>query len=513
MTRWGASVRFSCRAVLPLFLLVGCYGSSSVGGAPRRSTETGNPPVIDVTKVALVVKLEEVHVIGEEGAVSPGGSKLEVETLSSGDSVTGLSDARGAFDIKVEGSIDDAYRLRALGAAPGEDSAPVYLYRGGASVGEGDGGTFSCEQRAGVIDHQLTAAADAVDHECETNADCTLVSGPVDCPGWVCSGAALSQTGALQVAASLDAIRGGTCQQFDDAGCWMSWPVPDCVNPSPAACVEGQCVDCAKEDCSGVSCDACDTPEITWAPTGPTIGDSHTLIDCKTLVTNFADGSPQCSTTLPCTVSRGDGVWSFAHLQNLLGDPTVSASLAASKRFGPAMPTGVRVTIGDRSITMGGDTACTPLTCGAAPEPIQRLFALLDSIALDQSCASGPNPGEACDMPFDPGTGLPSIPVFAFDGALGTCVPRRYSGAGGNANRFDSFESCSAACPQTASSDSCASDRTYVADACLSCAPDACLLRAGACMLRCTDPSVCTDEGLSTCGVDGTCGIHVGGCL
>src|SRR5689334_17295102 len=154
MTRWGASVRFSCRGLLgPLFLLVGCYGSSSGGigrTPPPGSTETGNPPVIDVTKIALVVQIDEVHVVGKNGAVSPGGSALEVETLSSGDVAHGKSDSKGAFDIRVDGTIEDTYRLRALGESADVKSAPVFLSRGGAMIGDGDGGTagdggmFSC---------------------------------------------------------------------------------------------------------------------------------------------------------------------------------------------------------------------------------------------------------------------------------------------------------------------------------------------------------------------------------
>jgi hypothetical protein len=503
----------------PLFLLVGC--GSSTGGELRRtpppgSTETGNPPVIDVGRIALVVMRDEVHVTGEDGAVSPAGSELEVETLSSGDVAHGKSDSHGGFDIQVDGTIDDTYRLRAFGAAKDVESAPVYLSRGGASVGTGDGGTsvgdggiFSCEQRASIIDDQLTQAANAADHACSTNTDCTMVTAPVECPGWVCSGAALSQTGASEVAPGLDAIKDGACQEFKDAGCRLS--LADCGSPSPAACVEGRCVDCAKDDCSAASCDPCDTPEIIWAPTGPMIGDAHTIVDCKTLVTNFADGSPQCSTTLPCTTSRGRP-WSFSHVQNLLGDPAVKAALAADMSFGPITPAGfgTRVTIGAHAIDMSSPSCGNAQNCTEPPLPVQNLFALLDSIAIDQSCATGPNPGEACDMPFDPGTGSQSIGAFAFDDAIGNCIPKTYSGAGGNGNRFDSFESCQTACPPTALADTCASDRTFVANACLQCGvAGGCMPAGEACMRRCTDNTQCTDD-YRFCGADGTCGL--GGC-
>jgi hypothetical protein len=503
----------------PLFLLVGCGSSSGgIGRTPPGSTETGNPPVIDVTKVALLVKRGEVHVTGEDGAVTPGGAELEIETLSSGDAVHGTSDSKGAFDIQVDGTVDDTYQLRALGTAKDVKSAPVYLYRGGASVGEGDGGMFSCEQRATVIDDQLTQAASAADHACSTNADCTIVSGPVDCPGWVCSGAALSQSGAAEVAPSLDAIRAGMCKEFDDVGCWMGWPVPECVNPRPAACVNDRCVDCAKDDCSGASCDPCETPEIIWAPTGPMIGDAHTIVDCKTLVTSYADSKPQCTTRLPCTVSSSGGSWSFAHIQNLLGDPTVKAALESDASFRVSVSDhsggrGTTITVGSHSIHLGELTSCGgDPSCTEPPLQVQNLFALLNTIAIDQSCAAGPNPGEACDMPFDPGTGSESIGVYAFDGPIGNCIPQLYSGAGGNGNRFDSFASCQAVCRPTAAADTCPSDRVYVADSCLGCGfAGGCVPQGDACMLRCTDSTDCTDPMYGSCRAGGTCGLI--GCL
>lgn len=522
MTEWGRALGLGCAIALAPFLLVGC-GSSSAGGVsrtpPNGSTETGNPPVIDITRVALVVMRDEVHVTGEDGAVTPGGAELEIETLSSGDVARGKSDAKGAFDIQVAGTIDDTYELRALGESADVKSEPVYLSRGGASVGEGDGGTLACSQLGSLIEDPITQAADVADRACSSNADCTIVHAQNDCPVWPCLGPALSQAGASEIASSFGALQ-GMCQAFTDASCPRA--IADCGRSGPAACVDSRCVDCALDDCSSASCDPCDTPEITWAPTGPMIGDAHTIVGCKTLLTIFAADSPQCTTELPCTVQTGNvaplpgpappspPTRTMAGIQNLLGDPSVKAAFESDKFFGLLTPAGfgTRLTIGDHSIFLSSAT-CGTQECIDAPSPVQMLFAALDRIAMDQSCPSSPTRSAACDLPFDAGTGSETVTVYAFDGAIGNCVPQGYSGAGGNANRFDTFASCQAACPPTAAADTCASDRVFVANDCLECLPLGCT-PGDACMLRCADSTDCTDPAEPVCSGGGTCGS--GGC-
>ncbi|HMI91028.1 MAG TPA: hypothetical protein VK509_06670, partial [Polyangiales bacterium] len=138
-------VRIALAAVVPLMLLA-CADShpdrEGSGVVPQDSTETGNPPVIDIARIALVVTRDEVHVTGERGAVTPGGVKVEVENLASGEVESGDVARNGSFDVAVEGSFDDTYLLRAQGASAVPPSAPVYLYRGGAMVAS-DGGMAS----------------------------------------------------------------------------------------------------------------------------------------------------------------------------------------------------------------------------------------------------------------------------------------------------------------------------------------------------------------------------------
>jgi hypothetical protein len=52
----------------------------------------------------------------------------------------------------------------------------------------------------------------------------------------------------------------------------------------------------------------------------------------------------------------------------------------------------------------------------------------------------------ACFLNPDPGPCLASMPRYAFDGSTGLCLPFIYGGCDGNANNFETIESCYATC-------------------------------------------------------------------
>ena len=120
-------------------LLAACSDShpgdgEGAGLGPKNSTETGNPPVIELERVALVNDDGALHVVGERRAVVPGGGEIEVERLATGARVTGDVAADGSFDVRVEGSLRDAYQLRARAAAGAKRSEPVFVGRDGATA-------------------------------------------------------------------------------------------------------------------------------------------------------------------------------------------------------------------------------------------------------------------------------------------------------------------------------------------------------------------------------------------
>lgn len=500
-------------AALSLALACGCARTTD-------STETGNPPVIDAELVALVAESGEVHVVGEPKAVRPGGVELEVKTVSSGELSRGMVAADGSLDVAVDGTLDDTYRLRAIGAKA--SSEPVYLGRdgvidtpdGGVDV---DGGTLMCLDRMEAIRDRIVQIEADADRSCSSSYDCGETAAPDTCP-YFCRGVALAHASASEVGSALAAIGTSLCEPFEADGCSQGLPVPSCALPPPIGCVDAQCTRCEGASCPETSCDACTTPLITWSTRGSTEGPgvsgaTYMLEDCSTLTFTPVGDLPSCSRTLPCVPrNASDSEYTAAHVQNALGHPDVQAALAAGTNFGAITPAGFgfSLSVGDDGIFVSETPCKGPAPCIEEPEAVAYLRSVLQRVAVDPApCASGPVPAAECSLDFDPGTGSASEGVYAFDTAIGTCVPEVYSGVGGNANRFDTIDDCRASCPTTAAADACPSDRVFVEQACLQCGPvGGCPELAPICGLPCTDTSECQNE-FWLC-FDGIC--RAGGC-
>jgi len=388
-----ALARIALGAVAPL-LLVACADShpdrEGSGVKPHDSTETGNPPVIDIARIALVVKRDEVHVTGEPGAVTPGGVEVEVENLASGEVERGDVAGNGSFDVAVDGSFDDTYLLRAQAQRAAPASAPVYLYRGGAMIATDGGQASSCEQRAEIIRDQLTDVVADASRACDSNDDCTQASAS-GCPAWICGGPAISRSDEAELAPSIAAIQEGLCQPFERDRCYLGMPQPGCVQPGPYACIAGQCTDCLNDDCTGASCETCDHAQVTWAPIGGVLGDAHMVQFCTRYSDFPIDDRPQCNNELPCVASHLDAtpIWSAADLQNALAHPDVQAALAADASFGALTPAGLGtgITVGGHMIRISATgcsgTAMSP--CMDAPNGVALLHQLLLNIATQQT--------------------------------------------------------------------------------------------------------------------------------
>jgi heat shock protein HslJ len=87
--------------------VLGCGGQSG----SLNSTDTGNPPVIIGQKLRLVPSATGVVVLGEPGAVPPG-AQVEVANLSTGRSERTTAANDGAFEVELEGTLDDDYRVQ-----------------------------------------------------------------------------------------------------------------------------------------------------------------------------------------------------------------------------------------------------------------------------------------------------------------------------------------------------------------------------------------------------------------
>lgn len=226
--------------------LTAASGCVEQHGDVEGGTETGNPPVLrpmlDETKVALLITADAVRVQGEPGAATPF-AQIEVTSALTGSVFKANVAQDGSFEVEVEGSPLDTFAVRAVNER-GASTNQVYVTPGAASVSTSGGGSLSCDQRTSLAEQQLEQVIDGVlaraeGKRCLIQSDCTIASGGSACNA-SCSMSAISKVGALEVEAARSAIEGGLCKSFEVDGCRV--PLVDCTEPSgELACVQGTC--------------------------------------------------------------------------------------------------------------------------------------------------------------------------------------------------------------------------------------------------------------------------------
>lgn len=166
----------------------------------------------------------------------------------------------------------------------------------------------------------------------------------------------------------------------------------------------------------------------------------------------------------------------------------------------------------DAAVQSLDEGACKVYLSAGCPAPIIPPCVSPPRLYCNQgTCAelSGPLLG-ACELPFDAGTGAESTPVWWYDSASKTCLPRVYLGSGGNGNRAASKEECEAAC---LTDTTCAKSRTPATNVCTQSGPtDGCeVLQDVTCALPCSSSKDCAGEAVGQqCTLAGVCGV-VGG--
>jgi hypothetical protein len=229
-------------ACLLIAALVGAgVGACSAShGDPQAGTETGNPPVIDVARVTLLVSEAEAKITGSAGAVTPGGGQLTVLSSLTGKSYQASVAKDGSFAITISGSPEDIFELRAADESGDSSEAnPVYVARGSAAVSGGAEG-LSCKQREDLARAQMNAVVAAADGSCTVDADCQLQGYGTVCSD-ACSDAPVSAQGAGQIEQARSAIAQGICRDFSARGC--SFLALPCVPPVPGnpRCLANKC--------------------------------------------------------------------------------------------------------------------------------------------------------------------------------------------------------------------------------------------------------------------------------
>lgn len=232
-------------------LFAACFSATK----PLESTQTGNPPVIHTERVALHVTSKGARVIGEPGAVKPGGVTVEVTNITTGVTTTTQAAADGSFEVKV-GSGGDSYSVRAK--AGGENSKPVYVIRGTAAVGDGRDGSLSCEQLNFLAGELLTQVSESADRSCKKDSDCAPVVARASCYQPSCRFAYVSDRGRAEIERVSGNIDADLCADYETDGC--SHPLPKCAEPPAPVCTMGRCgptvPDHAAASCESLGVDA-----------------------------------------------------------------------------------------------------------------------------------------------------------------------------------------------------------------------------------------------------------------
>lgn len=257
------------------------------------STKTGNPPVIDQTRVRIVGAVGEVIVRGERGAVetADGVQVVAKATNRSNDaSASAIVNEDGSFEVRVAGTLEDEYELTitargtsastTLSLATSDTTDPTASAglsndtRGSTTtdVAESGDGALTCLERTGtpvreggtrgpqpicgmLQSEALCQAAElvaSVSLECADEQDCTFARRIPNCVQACGSVAVVSKEGAVDLAAGLSSIDETICRDFDGEGC--TYLVTGCTPTSKAValCEDGQCV--ARYVHSGFGC-------------------------------------------------------------------------------------------------------------------------------------------------------------------------------------------------------------------------------------------------------------------
>lgn len=352
------------------FLLVCACNSAHTA----TSTETGNPPVIDVDKISLVVGADDVQIVGAPGAVKPGGSEVELAILGSDEVARAKSKPDGSFSVTVDAKPDAVVEVS---ASSGEmRSSSVYVTRGGATVGSGKGNELTCMERSNLASQVVGSVFMNADTSCQTAADCVQVDNKADCAD-SCGGPIVSVSAVDGIVAAFDMINDGVCADFAADGC--SVIALPCPPPAPGvpACVDGQCM---LQTTQVPACPSCLNQVVQWGNARST---PHSLSNCDQYeyTTPVADS---CRSTVPHCDS-GRVAITVEDVLIALADPAVQQAVAEEKVFGLPAPGGLapKITVDGKSFVIascGTDPSCM------IPDGITRLKNLLDSIAAQSGC-------------------------------------------------------------------------------------------------------------------------------
>lgn len=233
----------ACWLVLVLCppLLAQCGGAAGPGTV-EPGTETGNPPRVDERKLYIVQSGSSVQVIGEAGAVSPGGSTVRVTNLRTGAQVEATALNDGSLDVIIPGSPADGYELTVSNAG---DVVNVRVpVAGGSSLD-----ALSCNALENALGQRVASGFAAADASCTRDTDCVHSSWGFFCY-YQCGSSFLSSAGQSASLAAIEADLEPVCTELESR----------CERQAPSSCAPPSVTvpECRGGTCQGLDVNALD---------------------------------------------------------------------------------------------------------------------------------------------------------------------------------------------------------------------------------------------------------------
>jgi hypothetical protein len=343
----------------------------------HNSTETGNPPVIDLKKISLVVSADGVRIVGQPGAVTPGGADIELEVAGSSEVIRGKSEPDGSFDIALDADPDAVVEVSATDGD--KRSSSVRVTRGGASVVGGDAGTLSCMERSQLASQMLASAVKPDASTCQRAADCVQVSNRTVCTD-SCSDLLVSTSEVAAVKDAVNSINEGLCASFAADGCnVIAQPCVPTIG-GLVACIAGKC---GMEYPPEVMCPSCLNHTVEWGPSSRQR--SYSAFGCESFRTTM-QGAADCTGEIAHCDSGSENHATVEDLIQALQQPDVKDAMNDMGTFGgPPAPGGMStlINVDGRPFFVSN---CSGPNCTEIPVGISALAQLLDRIATNTVC-------------------------------------------------------------------------------------------------------------------------------
>lgn len=375
---------------------------------PAFSTETGNPPSIDGTRVALVIEGSMARIVAQAFAVAPLPATVFVTDAVTRETTRVVVDSDGSFAVELNTGAG-VYEVRVLPGTPA--ALPTDAPAAALVVSRSEAGTFfadpdaQCSTYTDQARDLLVELATSFEGRCDSNEDCVLIDPFAACED-TCPFYSISTSGAADFLASSEALAPSICPGFVDGACQLDEMA--CIQ-SVAVCVAGRCL--SDLDPDSPQC-RCSEDNIEWTHYGAESGVLETrryggCFEYNGFIYTDTYGT-RCPAVLPGRCNGQDAPLSTDDFVEALEHPDVATVVEDGGLTLPVMAPDEALTVtiglvqgGQVELTMPFDCAGSE-TCDLAPG-VQALVDLLLRAETDGpscACASPANAAPGQDLPL-----------------------------------------------------------------------------------------------------------------